>query len=629
MNITTSSTIIKKQISLGLKALEKPAPMRLSEWAETNFYLSSESSYVEGKWETLPFQRAVMDSISNDDIREVVFMKSARVGFTKIILAAMGYFAEHKKRNQAVWQPVDDDADEFVKTEIEPMIRDIPVLQDIFPSYNKKAKGNTLRQKTFLGASLFMRGGKAAKNYRRISVDTVYLDELDGFDKDIEKEGDPVTLASKRVEGSTFPKVILGSTPKIKNDSLIEMRAQQAEKSFYFFVPCIHCGEEIEIKWGAKDSTYGMKWVDDDPNTAAHLCGECGALMTQDQYLDVYAKGRYKTRNGEWVDENGIFRNSSNEIIPTPLSVAFYIWTAYSPMTSWGQIVREFLSAKNDRGRLKTFVNTTLGETWEEDENEKIAESQLFERREHYKAIPNEAVVLTAGIDTQDDRFEIQIDAWGEGEERWSIDYIRLYGDPSRVEIWDRLAEQLRQKYKKENGEIMDLRIACQDHGGHYSDEVNKFSKRMGVRFLIPTKGSSVYGKPVVSFPRKRNSNGVYLTIIGTDTAKDLMFQRLQIMSPGMGYWHFPVSEKFDGEYFKQLTAEERVPKWVQGQKRYVWDAKGRRNEPWDCSSMSFAGVRILQQHMGLKLEKPKQETPKPQQKTVETEWVNKGDDWI
>lgn len=557
-----------------------------------------------------------MDCISNDDIREVVFKKSARVGYTKMILAAMGYFAEHKKRNQAVWQPVDDDADEFVKTDLETMIRDVPSVQNIFPSYGKKSKHNTLKQKVFLGSTLFVRGGKAAKNYRRLSVDTVYLDELDGFDHDIEKEGDPVTLAAKRVEGSTFPKVILGSTPKLAESSLIEFRAKRTEMRFAFHVPCPHCGDRLKLEWGAKDSKTGFKWVDDNPESVGHLCGECGSLFTQAEYLDVWENGRWQTEEGDYIDKDGFFRNENDEMLPTPLSVAFELWTAYSPMTSWSQIVREFLAAKADRSKLKTFVNTTLGESWEEDESEKIPGVRLYERREHYNAeVPGDVLALTAGIDTQDDRFEIQIDGWGVGEERWGISYIRLYGDPSRSEIWDKLEETLRRTFRKASGEVMDLRIACQDHGGHYSDEVNNFSKRMGVRFLIPVKGSSVYGKPVATFPRKKNVKGVYLTEVGTDTVKDIMFQRLQIMAPGIGYWHFPVSDEFDNEYFKQLTAEERVPKWTRGKKIYIWDAKKRRNEPWDTSGYSFAGIRILQQHMGLRLVKP-DKLPEPPKAT-------------
>jgi phage terminase large subunit GpA-like protein len=594
---------LNRALSKGLNSFETPEPLRLSEWAAENFYLSSESSYIEGQWESFPYQPAIMDCISNDDIREVTWVKSARVGYTKIVVASIGYFAEHKKRNQAIWQPTDEDRNEFVKSEVDPMIRDCPTVRAVFPWFDKKHKNNTLQLKVFADRALYMRGGKAAKNYRRISVDAAYLDELDGFDNDIQMEGDPVTLAAKRIEGATFPKLILGSTPKIKNLSMIEHRASLAECYFRFKVPCPHCEIFQALRWGGRDAEFGFKWVNNDPKTAAHLCGECGGLCTQAQYLEQWTKGYWETEDGIWIDGEGFFRDEKDKIIDTPNSVAFHIWTAYSPMTSLAQIVKEFFGAKDDPSKLKTFVNTTLGESWEEDESEKVESETLYGRRERFDLVPEQCVAITFGIDTQDDRFEIQWDAWGPSEERWTLDYQRLYGDPSRGMIWDKLAEALVRTFKRQDGILLTPLLGCQDHGGHYSDEVNTFSKRMGIRFLVPTKGSSIYGQPVAKFPRQKNDKGVYLTSIGTDTAKDLMYQRLKILKPGPGYWHFRIAECFDGDYYKQLTAEERRFKWAQGQRHSVWDSKGRRNEPWDISVLSLAAVRILQQHFGLILE--------------------------
>lgn len=616
-------TQLEGAIRRGLRTLFKPEPLRLSEWSAEHFYLSPESSYTEGTWEAYPYQPTIMDCISNDDIEEIWWPKSARVGYTKIIVAAIGYFAEHKRRNQAVWQPVDDDADEFVKTEIEPMIRDVPSVRAIFPWFDKKHKNNTLRQKLFVGSSLFIRGGKAAKNYRRISADVAILDEIDGFDLDIEREGDPVTLARKRVEGATFPKLICGSTPKIKGDSMVEKGAELAEMYFRFHVPCPHCDTYQPIRWGGKDAEFGFKWLNNDPNTVAHLCGECGGRCTQDEYLKVWQDGIWMTEDCVWIDDDGLFRDENDEIIETPRSVAFHIWTAYSPMTTWTKIVRDFLESKSDPSKLKTFVNTTLGEAWEEDDAEKVESEILYSRREYF-ATPEQVVAITFGIDTQDDRFEIQWDGWGAGEERWTLDYQRLFGDPSRGMIWDKLAEALVRQFRREDGVILTPLLGCQDHGGHYSDEVSKFSKRLGIRFLIPAKGSSIYGKPVANFPRKKNDKGVYLTMVGTDTAKDLLIQRLRINKPGPGYWHFRVADCFDEDYFKQLTAEERRFKYVQGRKQSVWDAKGRRNEPWDCSILSLAAIRILQQHMGLNLETFNPAAPPVQGRRVRSKGIGR-----
>jgi len=626
MSITT--TQINRSLALGLRTLEKPLPLRLSEWAELHFYLSPESSYIQGQWESLPYQVGIMDCISNDDIRSVTMMKSARVGFSKMIVAAIGYFAEHKQRNQVVFLPVDQDAGDFTKDEIDPMLRDCVSVQRVFPYYATKSKFNTLAKKVFIGSTLDIRGGKAGKNYRRMSKDVVYYDELSGFDHDIQNEGDPITLGDKRIEGATFPKSVRGSTPKLKGPPeeggcLIEAEYDRADERFRFHVKCPHCGHEQSLRWGGKDEPLGFKWVGDDPATVRYLCAntkQCGALFTYEDYLDIRDAGRWISESEVWIDPEGAFRSKKNKLVDAPAHIAFHLWTGAAGLVPWHQLVREFIAASKDRSKLKTFINTTLGETWEEDEGERPDDEQLHTRREHYAApVPEGGLVLVAGVDTQDDRFEIQIDAYGVGEERWSVDYIRLFGDPGRQTIWNKLAEILNKTYIREDGTLLGLSLSCQDKGGHYTDEVNKFSKRIGVRKLIPIHGLRYRNRPVAMMPRKRDKSGVYGTGVGTDTAKALLYQRYKITDPGPGYVHWPVtgprpdSDPFDRDYFKQVTAEEQVRRYRGGVAEWVWDAKKRRNEATDCSVYSLAAIRILQQHFGVDLagDKPR---PKPKQ---------------
>jgi len=558
--------VLEKEISKGLETFRKPEPLSLSKWATKHFYLSAESSYVEGAWEAFPFQTAIMDSISNDDIREVIFTKSARVGNTKMMLAAIGYYAHHKKRNQAIWQPVDGDMSEFVKTEIDTMLRDVPVMRSIFPYYGKKHKNNTLEQKMFVGSTLHMRGGKSAKNYRRISPDVVYLDELDGFDADIEKEGSPVSLAAKRIEGATFPKMVMGSTPKLKESSMIGAQAEAADMYFRFHVPCPHCKHEQPLQWGGRDSEFGFKWQDDNPDTVEYLCRNCHAMFTQSDYLDSWSQGRWIDADGVWIDADNLFRDSKGEIVSAPQSISFHIWTAYSPMTEWAMIVAEFLKAKGDPAKLKGFVNLTLGEPWEEDDGKGTDADALYKRREYYDAeIPESVNVLTIGADTQDDRVEYSVFGWGEGEESWLIDHKAIYGDLTKHSFWQKLAATFKQPYKKADGTILDVRLACIDSGGHFTSEVYDFSKMAGLRFAIPIKGASQTGKPVATFPRKRSKDGVYLTFVGTDTAKDLLYFRSQQLEPGDGYIHFPVQDWCDQAYFAQFSAESRKKVYTKG----------------------------------------------------------------
>lgn len=638
---STIETRINDAAARGLKPLEKPLPLRLSEWAEIHFYLSPESSYIEGPWEARPYQPGVMDCISNDDIRTVTLMKSARVGFTKMLVASVGYFAEHKQRNQVIYQPVDQDAEDFTKDEIDPMLRDCVSVQRVFPYYATKSKFNTLGKKVFIGSTLDIKGGKAGKNYRRLSKDVVYYDELSGFDHDIQNEGDPITLGDKRIEGATFPKSIRGSTPKKKGPPeeggcLIEAEYDRADERFRFAVRCPHCGHEQAIRWGGKDVPFGFKWIGKDEQTVRYLCentDNCAGLFSFEDYLGIIEDGRWISETGIWIDPEGQFRNPENKLVAAPEHVAFHIWTGQAAQVPWSQLVREFLNATKDRSKLKTFVNTTLGETWEEDETERPDDEVLHNRREHYPAeVPDGGLYLVAGIDTQDDRFEIQLDAYGIGEERWSVDYIILRGDPGRQTIWNKLAEVLNRTYTREDGTVLSILLACQDKGGHYTDEVNEFSKRIGVRRLIPVHGLKYRNRPIAMMPRKKDKAKTYGTAVGTDTAKALLYQRYKILEPGPGYVHWPISgprpdsDPFDREYFKQVTAEEQVKRYRGGVAEYVWDAKKRRNEATDCSVYSLAAIRILQAHFGVILTTPQQRTaappPKPKPKRA---WVKRG----
>lgn len=576
------------------------------EWADENFYLSSESSYIEGKWDTLPYQVAPMNAIGHEDIREVNFVKSARVGYSQMIRAAVGYFTEHKSRNQILYQPTDSAAGNFMKAHIETMIRDVPVVKAMAPWIGRKHRDNTMEAKRFQnGKQVWCLGGTSARNYREKSVDVVYYDEISGFDHDIEKEGDPITLGDKRIEGSVFPKSVRGSTPKLLDTCQITRAASNAECFFRFHLPCPHCEKEAWLKWGGKDSEFGFKWLNSDPQTVAYVCEYCGALSSQQQMLDAQTVGRWICDlTGTWT-RDGINYFLGDERVDTPLSVAFHIWTAYSPFTTWVQIVRDWLKIKGDQGKLKSFVNTTLGETWDENQGEQIEPGTLYGRREHYRAeVPVDECVLTAAVDVQDDRLEIQVVAWVDGEESYAVLYERLFGDLSRLEVWDLLAERLNRQFTTQSGLLLNIRMATIDSGGHFTDQVYAFSKKHGRTRFIPVKGASVAGKPIAVFPRQRSKSGVHLTMVGTDTAKEMIVSRLQRMEPGDGYMHFPVGEQFDETYFTHLTNEKKVTKYIKGRKVVVWDAGKKRNEPFDLWVYNLAAIRILLQSFGVSLSK-------------------------
>jgi phage terminase large subunit GpA-like protein len=601
---------LQPNVTAGLAILRPRVDLRLSQWAASHFYLSAESSYVEQRWSAYPYQVGILDCIGNDAIEEVVLRKSARVGYTKMLLAAIGYFAEHRRRSQAVWQPTDEDSDEFVKTELEPMLRDVPAVQAVFPGFSQRNKANTLRQKIFLGSILHLRGGKAAKNYRRLSVSVAAIDEVDAFDADVESEGSPVALARKRVEGATFPKLIIGSTPKTKGLSLVEAREGAAIVRLTYRSPCPACGERHALRWGGRDEPYGMKWTDRDPETVRQLCGACGAVYTQAEYLEAYHAGRWEADDGAWLDHGGEFRDADGAVLPPPRSVAFFVWTANSPQTTWSQIVREFLSAKRkaeagDTSELKAFVNTTLGESWEEG-GESVAAAALADRTEPYSlgTVPEGGVVVTMAVDVQHDRLEVLQKAWGAGEESWQVGYEVLDGDPSAPAVWERLRELIVRPLTHEGGAQVRVRACAIDSGGHHTHEVYQFCRRH--RGLVPggvfaVKGHATRGRPVIGPPSyvdincrgEKTPRGAQLWLVGTDTAKDLIHGRLRVRRPGPGYVHF--SDELPDEYYEQLTAEKRITRHVKGRIVLEWTKRpGDRNEALDLEVYALAAAMRL-----------------------------------
>ncbi|WP_202303700.1 phage terminase large subunit family protein [Dryocola clanedunensis] len=600
MNISTSlKHNLTAAIKLGLAGLFKPAELTAVEWMDEHYYLPKENNYQEGRWETLPYQKAIINAMGSDEIRRVNVEKSARVGYSKMLFGVQAYFIVHKQRSIITWLPTDDDAKDFMKVDVTPTIRDVPPLLSLAPWYGKKHKDNTITLKSFAnGRSLRVLGGKSAKNYRAKSVDVVAYDELSSFDADIEGEGSPIKLGDKRIEGSVWPKSIRGSTMKIKGLCQMEKAAGESAYLMRFHIRCPHCSEYQFLKFGDKQTPFGFKWDRGHPDSVYYLCENNGCVIRQHE-LD-YTGSHYICENTGIRTADGIYwQSSTGEEISPPLNVTFHIWTAYSPFTTWLQIVTEFEDAIGDPAKMKAFVNTTKGETWSPEVGERPDSVAIVERKETYAArVPERAVYLTAGIDSQLDRYEMRVWGWGPGEESWLIDRVIVMGRHDDEETLLRVDEAINKRYTRQNGTEISISRICWDSGGIDPDIVYKRSRMHGLFRVIPIKGSSVYGRPVADMPRKKNKKGVYLTEIGTDTAKEQIYHRMTLVpengEPCPGAIHFPDDpDIFDLIEAEQLTSEELVEKKVKGKSVLVWDNKKRRNEALDCKVYALAAWRI------------------------------------
>lgn len=598
----TQRTALKRSVATGLQVLSQPEPMSCVEWADENFYLSSESSYSEGKWVTSAFQVAPLNAMGNDDIDVVNMIKSARVGYTKMILASIGYNSEHKKRNQLLWQPTDAAAAGFMKQHVETCLRDVPVLKALSPWLGQKHRDSTLDYKRFANRKqLFIYGGASAKNYREKSVDNVYYDELSSFEPDIEKEGDARTLGDKRVEGSIYPKSIRGSTPKSLPECQITQAADESEHYFRRSVPCPHCKDEQFLVFGGKDEPHGLKFKYEKARKnkkvvtkAYYVCEHCACIINNNDLAWMDERGRYISESGVWTKDGIAFFDKKNKKIETPKNITFHIWTIFSPWSPWKKIAQDFLDKKSNPVKLKAFINTTLGEAWTE-RGETVDHESLYMRREHYPAkVPMDAFVLVCGVDVQDDRLEATVYGTN-GQQIWCITHDIWRGDPGKLELWEKLDNFLLKSFEHESGLRLKIAATGVDTGGHYTTQAYKFCKARENRNVYALKGSSTRGSPLVSRPSKSNAQKVELYKVGTDTAKEFIFGCLRIQKVGVNYVHFPMNEPaVDEEFFKQLCAEERKTKYKNGFPIKVYEPIRSRNEALDCFVYALAALEIL-----------------------------------
>lgn len=602
-------------VRIGLSGLRAEAFQRLSDWAAEHFKLAGESSHQKGGWVAWSFQVGILDFMSDDRIEELDVMKSKRVGYTKMITAFVAYNIAHRRRKQALWQPTDDDRDSYVKSEIDPILDPVDGVPAVRAA-RKQGRGaeDTIKLKKFRESVLHLLGGKAKRAYRRITVAIAILDEWSAFDQLIEKSGDPGGLAKGRLEGAPYPKFVGGSTPGVKGLCHVERAVDNAEGYVRFHIDCPHCGVEHPLMWGGKDKLYGFKWERGQPESVRHVCPHCHQSIRQNDYLpsDQPLSGSWVCgKTGKRYGPDRIWRDSAGMPTRPPKSLGVHIWAAYSPQRTWESIVKEFGEAlgplaSGDTGPMQLFVNETLGETWEIS-GERTDEHALQARAEPYalRTVPVGGLVLTAGVDVQRDRWEIDVWAWGRGLESWIVDHHVIHGNPASEDDWLSVTEYLNRRYTQAwHGASMGLSAISIDSSDQTQAVYNWVRKNQHhLPKLRAVKGRGEENIHVlgpsspqeVRFNGKKIPNGIKLWNVGVDTAKDLLLGQLAIEKAGPGFVHF--SQELPREWYEQLTSEQRILAKVNGKEAYRWVKRRPRNEVLDNRNYALHAAFSLGLH--------------------------------
>ncbi|MFP5426370.1 MAG: phage terminase large subunit family protein [Gammaproteobacteria bacterium] len=574
----------------------KPDPeLWVDEWADEYMRIPRDTGAAEpGKYRTdrTPYAREPMRCLSPaHPCKRVITKVASQLMKTQIALNWIGALIHMSPSNILTLLPSLALA-KRVSSRIGKTIDVTPELKARVAANRSRDSRNTMDTKEFEGGTLYATTAGSASNLAELAARFVYGDEIDRWDVDVDEEGDPIELAETR--GSTFgrnAKFYFSSSPTIKGASRIDDLFQQSDQRHYY-VPCPTCGHMQVLQW--ERLLYSA-----DFNTVHYQCAgpECDVLIEEHHKGDMLAKGEWRAHS-----------KGDGE------TVGFHLNALYSPLgwVSWSDLAKQYEKAKKaqDRGDLEpmqVFYNTRLAEVWDsavEQTKAEVLQARALQEDYVLGTLPVGALALTASVDVQANRLELMVMAWGAGMERWVVDHQVIPGDPADERTWAVLDERIKVRYRHPCGVGMGILATGIDSGGHHTHEVYQFTRVRRWRNVFALKGASKPGRPViaqrpsqvdVTWKGQTERNGAELWIVGTDTAKDWIYNRYSFET-GPGALHF--AKDLPDEFFQQCVAERKIARYVKGYKRIEWvKGKADRNEALDLMVYNLAMANFLGLH--------------------------------
>lgn len=548
----------------------------VSEWADQHRVLSRKGSSEAGRWKTdrTPYLRDIMDSLSPRlPVERVVLMFAAQLGKTEVGLNWIGSVMDHSPGPMLVVLPTLDVRGRWVKQRLDPMLTETPVLSALIDVKRRRDTTNTEEMKDFPGGLLVLGGANSAASLASMPIRYVLCDEVDRFPWDVGGEGDPLSLIDERTKTFSRRKVLLVSTPTIKGASRIELEYEASDQREYQ-VPCPDCGEYQVLRWKHDDGSYGLVYQA-STGRVWYACRHCGSAIDEHHKTMMLEAGRwvakYPGRPVRGYRLSGLY---------SPLGLGF----------TWRELWGKWTKAHGDTTNLKTFVNTTLGEPWEE-QGDDISNIDLEARKESFTLADQVGRLITAGVDVQQNRIECTVIAWDTTEEGWVLEHEILEGETASSGVWELLSEYLHE---------MSVQIACLD-AGYNTSFVREFCATR--RWCVPTKGVPGMNRPLIedevkrkARARLRRKRGHGLEPVGVDDGKALLYARLKMPKVGPGYIHFSDHPSLDHEWFMQLGAEKLVTKIKGGHPFREWQKTRARNEALDTTLLALVAKRLAGQ---------------------------------
>lgn len=573
-----------------VSGFKPPENLTVSEWADKRRRLSPEASAEPGPWRTsrTPYLKEPMDAFTDPKVKRIVLVSASQVGKSELLNNIIGYIIDEDPGSILFIHPTTIDAKEYSKLRIAPMIRDCPTLRRKVASPKSRDSGNTILQKAYPGGILTLCGSTEAHALASKPIRYILGDERDRWALSAGSEGDPWELARARQITFYNAKAVEVSTPTIKNASAIEssFAAGTMER---WCVACPQCGEYRNITFENIRYDYEEKIVAGKKTYTVsniyYACGACGGLSTE---------AEVKAQPAKWIAEHPEAYEQGCR--------SFWLNAFVSPWATWESTILEYLNAIGNSRKLQVVYNTRFGELWE-DRSDLEDEESVMARREEYEAeLPEGVLVLTCGVDTQDDRLEFEVVGHGHFGETWGIRKGVIMGRPDDPDVWAQLDDIIDKVYYFKSGVGLKISMTFVDEGGHFTQEVRYQCRERLNKKVFAIKGRGGDGIPYTSPPKKqkiiikgRSVGTCWQYVIGVDAGKQIIMDNLRVQTPGSRYCHFPRRDDYGPAYFRSLLSERLVYR-PERKNPWVWEKiPGReRNEALDCRNYALAAFKAL-----------------------------------
>lgn len=557
----------------------RPDPrLTVTEWSDTYRILTSEASAEAGLWRTdrTPYLEEIMDELSpSSPSTQVKVIKGTQLGFSSIADNIAMCYLDFYPCPILYILPTETLAKGTSKRRLTPSLRAIPHLAKKVTGGKSKDDIGETYTKAVSGGNLTLGWSQSTASFRSFSARVVILDDVDGFGSF--GEGNVMELGKARADAFPNKKIYINSTPTVVGSSNIEVEFEDSDQREYD-MPCPECNELMPFHWDYMHYEVDEKGALKGDVTCG--CPNCGTLIPEYKKTWMMAK----VNGAKWQP-----RNEGH------IHKGYKLGSLYSPLgwLSWNEIAIEFIKAhrqllRGDDALMQVWVNTRDARPWIP-KLDGVDITNPHERVEEYEAeIPNGVLVLTCGVDSQDDRFELEVLGHGRNGETWSIDYKVIAGDPQFDDTQRDLDNYLAKTFKRKDGTLMKISGTAVDTGGHRTKAIYAYCKARTNQNIFAIKGANTKTAPLTNKTiDDMTPNELTLFSIGVHTFKDSFYSNLAITEQGANFCHFPKKPVYNDKYFKMLTAEKRDDKG-----NYI---KVRvRNEALDCRVYAIAVLSIM-----------------------------------